>query len=270
MRINSNNNSTIAQSALAQANAAGSKSLQRLATGMRINRASDDVAGLSSSESLRAMVRDNQMSQRNTGDGISMLQIADTGSQQITDSLQRMRELAIQSANGTLKDSDRGAIQAEYQQLQEQISGIAESTTYNGQPLLTGDAAAASFQVSGEAGSSSTISYQNSTDLSGNLGLGAVHTASSAQSALDGIDKAMQSVLSMRSGIGSTMNRLDSTLSNLGNALPNLTDAESRIRDTDFASETMQLAKSQILGKSSMAMLGQANQLPSGIMGLLG
>ncbi len=268
MRINSNENSLAAQSSLRKVDASRSKSLERLATALRINRASDDAAGLSVSESLRSMIRDNQMSQRNASDGLAMLQIADSGGQQITDSLQRMRELAIQSANGTLNDRDRKAIQAEYSQLQQQISGVAQSTTYNGQPLLSGGASGVSFQVG--SGSASTIAFQNPVDFSGNLGLGNVGSSKSAQSAIAGIDKAIESMMKMRSNMGATMNRLDSTVSNLGNVLPNYVDAESRIRDTDFANETMKLMRDKILGESSTAMISQANQLPAGIMKLLG
>ncbi len=269
MRINSDVNSLWAQTASASANGTTSKSLLRLATALRINNASEDPAGLAASESLRSMVRDNQMSQRNASDGMAMLQIADSGTQQITDSLQRMRELAVQSANGTLNANDRKAIQAEYSALQAQISGVAQSTTYNGQSLLTGGASGVSFQVSGGAGEGSTISFQNPTDLSGNLGLGTLDSLDSARQALQGIDTTLKSLFSVRSGIGSTMNQLDATVSNLGNIFPNLTDAESRLRDTDFASESSQLARGQILGKSSLAMMAQANQLPTGVMSLL-
>jgi len=267
MRIN-NANSVWTQAALAASDKLASKSLQRLATALCINNASDDAAGLSLSESLRSQIRDSQMSQRNASDGMAMLQIADAGTQQISESLQRMRELAIQSANGTLNDKDRKAIQSEYSQLQQQISGVAQGTTYNGKPLLTGKSSDVSFQVSGDTGGS-VISYQNGTDLSAPLEVGSIDSAASAQKALEGIDKVFQSVMGMRSGIGATMNRLDATATNLGNTIPNLSDAESRIRDTDFASEIAQLAKSQILGRSSEAMMAQANQMPSGIMNLL-
>lgn len=272
MRINTNENSVRAQASLKNVEASRSKSLERLATALRINRASDDAAGLSVSESLRSMVRDNQMSQRNASDGLAMLQVAESGGQQITDSLQRMRELAIQSANGTLNDRDRKAIQEEFAQLQQHISGVAESTTYNGKSLLTGGASASavSFQVSGSAGAGSTVSFANPTDFSGNLGLGKVDSAASARTAIAGIDKAIESMMMMRSGMGATMNRLDSTVQNLGNTLPNYVDAESRIRDTDFANETMKLMRDKILGQTSNAMVSQANQLPAGIMKLLG
>jgi len=267
MRIN-NANSVWMQAALAASDKSASKSLQKLATALRINHASDDAAGLSLSESLRSQIRDSQMSQRNASDGMAMLQIADAGTQQITDSLQRMKELAIQSANGTLNDKDRKAIQAEYAQLQQQISGVAQGTTYNGKPLLSGGASGMSFQVSG-GGDGSVISYQNGTDLSAPLDVGSIDSADSARKALEGIDKVFQSVMGMRSGIGATMNRLDATATNLGNAIPNLSDAESRIRDTDYASEIAQLAKSRILGDSASAMMAQANGMPSGIMNLL-
>lgn len=183
-----------------------------------------------------------------------------------------MRELAIQSANGTLNDRDRKAIQDEFSQLQQHISGVAESTTYNGKPLLTGGAGASavSFQVSGSAGAGSTISFHNPTDFSGNLGLGKVDSAASARTAIAGIDKAIESMMRMRSGMGATMNQLDSTVQNLGNTLSNYVDAESRIRDTDYANETMKLMRDKILGQTSSAMVSQANQLPAGIMKLLG
>lgn len=270
MRINTNENSARVQASLKNVEASRSKSLERLATALRINRASDDAAGLSASESLRSMVRDNQMSQRNASDGLAMLQIAESGSQQITDSLQRMRELAIQSANGTLNDRDRKAIQQEFAQLQQHISGVAESTTYNGKSLLAGGASAVSFQVSGSAGSEATISFGHATGFSGNLGVGSVDSAASAREAIAGIDKAIESMMTMRSGMGATMNRLDSTVQNLGNTLSNYMDAESRIRDTDYANETMKLMRDKILGESSTAMVSQANQLPAGIMKLLG
>lgn len=267
MRINNNTSSIDAQSAFAANNATQAKSLLRLATAMRINNASDDAAGLSVSENLRAQVRGVQMSQRNAGDGLAMLQIADSGSQQITDSLQRMRELAIQSGNGTLNDNDRKAIQEEYGQLQQHISSVAESTTYNGQPLLKGGQGV-TFQV-GDSTGSGTIGFENSTDLSADLGLGGVGSQANAQSAMDGIDKALQSVAGMRSNLGSSMNRLDATMTHLGNSMVNLVGAESQIRDTNFASESTLFAKSQILGQSSMSMIAQANQLPSGIMNFL-
>jgi flagellin len=267
MRIN-NANSVWMQAAMSASDKSTSKSLQKLATALRINQASDDAAGLSLSESLRSQIRDSQMSQRNASDGMAMLQIADAGTQQISESLQRMRELAIQSANGTLNDKDRKAIQDEYAQLQQQISGVAQGTTYNGQALLTGGPSGMSFQVAGSGGGS-VISYSTGTDLSATLDVGKIDSAASAQKALASIDKVFQSVMGVRSGIGATMNRLDATSTNLGNAIPNLTDAESRIRDTDFANEIAQLAKSQILGQSSMAMMAQANQMPSGIMNLL-
>jgi len=268
MRIN-NESSTGVQNTLSSISSSRTKSLERLATALRINRASDDAAGLSVSEGLRSLVRDNQMSSRNANDGLAMLQIADSGTQQITDSLQRMRELALQSSNGTYNDTDRKAMQKEYDALRAEIGRTAQSTTYNGQSLLVGGASGVSFQVSGTAGGASTISYQNSLDLSGDLGLGDVNSQGGAQAALASIDDAFKSVLGMRSTFGAAMNRLDTTVSNLGNSLASIVDAESRIRDTDYASEVSKNARDTILQNSSMAMLAQSNSMNSGLMGLL-
>jgi len=268
MRIN-NESSTGVQNTLSMLSSSRSKSLERLATALRINRASDDAAGLGVSESLRSQIRDNQMSQRNANDGLGMLQIADSGTQQITDSLQRMKELALQSANGTYNATDRSAMQKEYDALRGSIGQIAQSSTYNGQSLLTGGSSGVSFQVSGDASGAGTINFQSPVDLSADLGLGDISSQGNASSAMSSIDDAMKNVLGMRSSFGAAMNRLDSTVSQLGNSISNITDAESRIRDTDYAAETTKNTRDMILQKSSMAMAAQANQMSSGVLGLL-
>lgn len=269
MRVFNNESSSKVQNSLASASSSRTKSLEKLATAMRINRASDDAAGLSVSEGLRSQVRENQMAQRNANDGLAMLQIADSGTSQISDSLQRMRELAIQSGNSTYNATDRAAMQKEFGQLREEIGRTAQSTTYNGQSLLTGGASGVSFQVASGTGAANTINVKSPTDLSGSLGLGNIDSATNAQSAMAGIDKALQSVMGMRSNFGSSINRLDSTITNLGNSIANVTDAESRIRDTNYAEETSKSIRAQILEKSSTAMLAQSNQLPQGLMSLL-
>lgn len=269
MRVNDNTSSTRAQNTLSSISSSRTKSLERLATAMRINRASDDAAGLSVSEGLRSLVRDNQMSQRNASDGLAMLRIAESGTQQITDSLQRMRELALQSSNGTYNATDRAAMKKEYDALRDEIGRTAESTTYNGQNLLVGGASGVSFQVSGGAGAGSTISFQSSLDLSGDLGLGDIGSPGGAQAALGSLDAAMQNVLGMRSTFGASMNRLDSTITNLGNSLANIMDAESRIRDTDYASEVSKNMRDSILQQSALAMSAQAGSMNSGVLGLL-
>ena len=268
MRIFNNVNSVNIQNTLGLTNGRMQKSLERLSSGMRINRSADDAAGLSVSEGLRSQIRGSQMAQRNANDGMAMLQIAESGTQQITDSLQRMRELAVQASNGTYTNTDRGYINQEYAALASEITRIASATSYNGVQLLS-SSTAFSFQISSAAsGASSTISF-TPTDLSTGLTFGGVSTQSAAQSAISSIDNILTSVLSLRSTIGSTMNRLEATVTNLGNMVTNLTDAESRIRDTDFAAETMQFTRNQILTQSATAMLSQANQLPSGVLNLL-
>ncbi|MCB9496310.1 MAG: flagellin [Fibrobacteria bacterium] len=273
MRIYNNVNAIGTQNSLATANVAMSKSLEKLSTGLRINRAADDAAGLSVSEGLRSQIRGSQTAQRNSNDALAMLQIAESGTQEITNSLQRMRELAIQSSNGTYTNTDRSYIQAEYTALKSEITRIAQSTTYNNVDLLS-TTSTFSFQVSaagsaGASASSSTISFSLATNLAGDLSLGAVSTQSAAQTAITSIDTALTSVLSMRSDVGAAMNRLEKTVSNLGVAITNMTDAESRIRDTDFAMESTKFTRNQILTNSAQSMLSQANQLPQGVMSLL-
>jgi flagellin len=276
MRIYNNTNSVGIQNTLTTTGANMTKSLEKLSSGLRINRASDDAAGLSVSEGLRSQIRGSAMAQRNANDGIAMLQIAESGSQQITDSLQRMRELAVQASNGTYTNTDRGYIQQEYAALASEVNRIASATSYNGVQLLS-TASTFSFQISAAStGGSSTISFNpttagfsSSVNLSTGLSFGGVSLQSSATSAISSIDTILGSVLSLRSTIGSTMNRLEATVSNLGDSITNLTDADSRIRDTDFAYESMQFTKNQILTQSAQSMLAQANQLPSAVLSLL-
>jgi flagellin len=268
MRIYNNVNSVSIQNTLNNTGNAMKKSLEKLSSGLRINRAADDAAGLSVSEGLRSQIRGSQMAQRNSNDALAMLQIAESGTQQITDNLQRMRELAVQSSNGTYSNTDRGYIDQEYTALASEITRIAKATTYNGIELLS-TTTTFSFQVSAAStGTSSTISF-TPVDLSAGLTFGGVSTQSAAASAVGQVDSVLASVLSLRSTVGSTMNRLSATVTNLGDMVTNLTDAESRIRDTDFASETMQFTRNQILTQSAQSMLSQANQLPSGVLSLL-
>jgi flagellin len=268
MRIYNNVNAVSIQNTLNNTNNAMQSSLQKLSTGLRINTAADDAAGLSVSEGLRSQIRGSQMAQRNANDGLAMLQIAEAGTSQITDSLQRMRELAVQASNGTYSNTDRGYIQQEYTALASEITRISNATTYNGIALLS-TTTAFSFQISSAStGTSSTISF-TPVNLSTGLSFGGVSSQSLAQTAITNIDAVLASVLSLRSTIGSTMNRLDATVTNLGDAVTNLTSAESQIRDTDFASETTQYTRNQILTQSATSMLSQANQLPSGVLKLL-
>lgn len=268
MRIYNNVNAINIQNTLQVTDRNMQKSLEKLSTGLRINRASDDAAGLSVSEGLRTQIRGSQMASRNANDALAMLQIAEAGTQQITDSLQRMRELAIQSANGTYANTERGYLDQEFQALASEIKRISLAVTYNSIPLLA-STSTFSFQISAAAtGTSSTISF-TSMNLSTGITFGAISLQSGAQSAIAGIDKILNSVLSLRATVGATMNRLEATVTNLGAMITNYSDAESRIRDTDFATETTVFTRNQILTQSASAMLSQANQLPNNVLSLL-
>jgi len=273
MRIYNNVNAITTQNSLMQTNASMSKSLEKLSTGLRINRAADDAAGLSVSEGLRSQIRGSEQARRNSDDAIAMMQIAESGAQQVTDSLQRMRELAIQAANGTYTNTERNYIQQEFDQLSHEITRMTNAVTYNGISLLT-DNTTFTFQVSAMGtGMASTISFTTNNlqvcstglDLAGS----AVSSQSMAQMAIPSIDAALTSVLNLRSTIGAVMNRLEKTIDSLGVMISNYSDAESRIRDLDFATETTKFTRNQILTQSGTSMLAQANQLPQGVLSLL-
>ncbi len=281
MRINHNISSMIGQNALGKQQGSLSKSLEKLSTGMRINRASDDAAGLSVSESMRSRIRGMDRAKANAEDGIALLQIAEGSTGEINNILQRMRELAIQSATDTMTTTERSYTDKEYGQLKNEITRISGSASYNGMTLI--DGAAGSFGVSGGqssvlhigAGSSATvdrISVTISAMTTGALGVEdtGVSTSAAALTALSTIDTAIKSVNTMRSDMGAYVNRLEFAVSNLNNQAFNTQDAESRIRDVDFAKETTEFTRSQILSQSATSMLAQANQVPQSVLQLLG
>jgi flagellin len=282
MRINHNISSMIGQGALNTQQVSLGKSLEKLSTGLRINRASDDAAGLSVSESLRAQVRGMGRAKSNAEDGIALLQIAEGATGEINNILQRMRELALQSTTDTMTTTERSYTNKEFGQLMSEITRISNSASYNGMTLL--DGASGSFGVSGGqasvlhigAGSSASVDRLSITVSSmslGAIGLDAttssVSTASTALSALSLIDTAIKSVNTMRSDMGAYVNRLEFAISNLSNQIYNTQDAESRIRDVDFAKETTEFTRSQILTQSATSMLAQANQVPQNVLSLL-
>jgi flagellin len=282
MRINHNISSMIGQGALGSQQASLSKSLEKLSTGLRINRASDDAAGLSVSESLRSKIRGMGRAKSNAEDGIALLQIAEGATGEVNNILQRLRELAIQSSTDTMTTTERAYIDKEFSQLMNEITRISNSASYNGMTLL--DGAAGSFGVSGGtasvlhigAGSSASvdrISVTVGAMTLGSLGLNptttSVSTSSGALAALTAIDSAVRSVNTVRSDLGAYVNRLEFAISNLGNQIYNTQDAESRIRDVDFAKETTEFTRAQILTQSATSMLAQANQVPQGVLSLL-
>lgn len=285
MRINHNISSMITQNSLAASNHAQGKSLEKLSTGLRINRASDDAAGLSVSEQLRTQVRGLGRARSNAQDGIALLQIAEGAGNEISDILQRMRELAIQSANDTLTSTDRSYLDQEFTALTDEIDRIANSSQYNGQTLVAGGSS--SFGGVGSAssvlhiGANAAAGVDNLTieidgitagalGLTGALAPVGVSTQAASLAVIGTIDDAITSVNNMRSDVGAYVNRLEHAINNISNQEFNTQDAESRIRDVDFATESTQFTKSQILTQSATSMLAQANAVPQGALSLIG
>ena len=269
MRINHNLNALNAWRNLGSANTSMGKSLEKLSSGLRINRAGDDAAGLAISEKMRGQINGLDMATKNAQDGISLIQTAEGALTETHSMLQRMRELAVQSANDTNVDADRTALQSEVSQLASEIKRISDNTEFNTQKLLDGQFTAKQFQIGANKDQTITldISTMNAAALSVN-GVD-VSTVTGAGSAIAIIDKAISSVSGERAKLGAVQNRLEHTVNNLSVTSENLTAAESRIRDVDMAREMMKFTKDQILLQSSNAMLAQANQLPQNVLSLL-
>ena len=269
--INTNLASLTAQRALAKTSGSMATALQRLSSGLRVNSAKDDAAGLAISERLTAQVRGYNQAIRNAGDGISLAQTAEGGIEAITSSLQRMRELAVQAANYSNTDADRDAIQAEVTQLLSEVDRVAGQTKLNGKALLNGDFnLGGNFQVGANA--SEVIAVGGIADLDATaLGINAidVSTQAGATSALGLLDTAITDVTTERAELGASINRFEQTINNLRVTVENITAARSRIQDADFASETASLTRLQILQQSGTAVLSQANAIPQGVLGLL-
>jgi len=271
LRINTNVASLNAQRNLTQTTDQLSRSLERLSSGLRITRASDDAAGLAISERFRAEVRSLQQAQRNAMDGISLLQIAEGALNESSGILIRLRELAIQSANGTLGAGERATLNQEFQDLVGEIDRIANVTEFNGTLLLDGAAPTITFQV----GSNNTVNDQISvTGVDATAtGLGVdlllVDTQANAQAALAGLDTAIDSVSSLRAGFGTAQNRLESTIRSIAVAVENTAAAESRIRDVDVASETAIMTRNQVMQQAGIAVLAQANVSTQSALALL-
>jgi flagellin len=266
-----------AQRNLAATQTALAASVGRLSSGMRINTAADDAAGLGISENLKSNLRSLAQAQRNANDGISMSQVAEGSMSDMQGIVSRMRELSVQSANATLGDTERGYIQTEFAQLSAEINRISAVTDFNGQKLLDGAASTGlSFQIGIQNTTNDRISMSITKLTTSTLGLSSLHiasaslsTASSAQLAIGAFDKAIQQLSQARAKVGATQNRMTVTVSNLSVAQENLTAANSRIRDVDVASESSNLTKSQILSQAGLAVLAQANQLPQSALSLL-
>jgi flagellin len=245
-----------------------SKSLEKLSSGLRVNRASDDAAGLSISETMRAQVRGLAQAEKNAQDGISLINTAEGALNEVASILQRMRELAVQSSNGTLTTSDHVATDNEFQALKSEIDNITSYTSFNGYVMLQNANTTFTFQIGANNGQTLVVGVQGVS--SGALTLTAQNTSTqgTAQTAITQLDAAIAKVSSLRSSLGATSNRLEHTINNVGVSRENISAAESRIRDVDMADEMSNLTRNQILMQSATAMLAQANAQPQGILGL--
>jgi len=242
-----------------------SQAMERLSSGFRINRAADDAAGLAISEKMRAQIRGLTQAQRNSQDGVSLVQTAEGALQTVHSMLQRVRELAVQYKNGTLSAGNQSAIQSEVLQLASEIERIGSTTKFNGICLLN-TGGTVSFQVGSNDGEQIGVA---TISLGGSQGVGSTYYDLTSATAVSNIDAAIDNVSAERASLGAVQNRLQYSLDNVGIYQENLVSAESRIRDVDMAAETVNLTKNQILSQAGTAMLAQANQAGQGVLSLL-
>jgi flagellin len=274
-RINTNVSSLAAQRSLSVNNRESENTLSKLSSGSRITRASDDAAGLAISEKLKARIKSTDQANRNANDGISMVQTAEGGLDEISSMLTRLRELSVQSASDTVGDTERSFTDMEYQNLKQEIERISQVTEFNGMKLLSGQGDKLDFQIGvNNDAFQDRISYdvQMTNASLGSLGVGeiAVNTKEGAQTSLSTIDSAIEKVSGQRAALGAIQNRLISTSNNLQITNENLSAANSRIRDVDYAQATAQNARNNILGQAGTAVLAQANQQGQNALRLIG
>jgi flagellin len=268
--INTNSISLNAQRNLSSTQSAMATSMQRLSSGLRINTAKDDAAGLAISDRMNAQVKGMNVAIRNANDAVSMLQTADGAAGQLTDMLQRMRELAVQAANGTNNSGDIANLAAEYSSLTDEIGRVTASATFNGTTLL--DSAAAANPIKFQVGPNTTDTIDVSlSDLAtaAVAGISAFTDSATANAQLAALDTALTEVTTARATYGAAQNRVEAAISSLQINAENLSAARGRIVDADFAQETANLARVQILQQAGTAMVAQANQLPQSVLQLL-
>ena len=272
LRVNTNIASINAQRNTARVTGRLAGNYRRLSTGLRISTAADDAAGLAISERLRSQIRSLNQASRNANDGISLVQVGEGALNEVSNILVRLRELAIQSANGSSSPTDRNTIQEEFSTLINEIDRIAQSTEFNGVKLLDGSSSTVTFQVGiNTTPGIDTLNVSLSPSLATSLGLNSVDVGSGGDTsfAISQIDTAINSVSALRGRFGSLQNRLQSTIANLGVAVESLSAAESRIRDVDVAYETAELTRNNILQQASISILSQANAQPQAALQLL-
>jgi len=271
--INTNVSALRATTASNSANLALSTAMQRLSTGQRINSAKDDAAGLAISQSMTAQIRGMNQGVRNANDGIAMAQTAEGALDEVGNMLQRMRELQVESLNGTYSTDDKANITTEQTALATQIKSIINNTQFNGTVLFKGASASVSIQTGANSADTTTLKIADqstATTLGAVVDFGASATSDLKSSTLSDLDAAIKSVSTTRAGLGASQNQLQSAINNMTTDATNLTDARSRITDADFSAESTNLAKAQILAQASTSMLAQANQSAQGVLKLLG
>ena len=272
--INSNIKSLVAQQALSANNKALTKAMEQLSTGKRINSAADDAAGIAIASKMTAQIKGLNVAVRNVNDAISLAQTMEGALDEVTNMVQRIRELGLQAANGTYSTSDRAALNAEYDALTSEISRVADKTTWNGTNFLGAGATSVAFQIGPDANTTATLTFSDiDTSMAGvsNLVLAAngVSSVAEASAAIGYADDALSQINTLRSNIGAFINRLNYAADNLSNVATNTAASRSRIQDTDYAQATTELAKRQIIQQAATAMLAQANQQPASVLSLL-
>jgi len=270
--INTNTKSLIAQQALNVNNRGLSKAMEQLSTGKRINTAADDSAGLAISNKMTSQIRGLTQGVRNANDAISMIQTAEGATNEVTNMLQRMRELAVQAANGSYSDTDRTSLQSEFSELQAEITRIANNTEWNGTKITDGTMTAVTYQVGANSSQTITVTFKDIDGMSGMTTAvvsATISTVAVANSAISAVDTALATIDSFRSDMGAKINRLTYAADNLTNVITNTGASRSRILDADYAKTATDLARTQIIQQAATAMLAQANQEPQSVLSLL-
>jgi flagellin len=267
--INSNISSLNAQRNLSASANTLATSMQRLSSGLRINSAKDDAAGLSIATKMDSQIRGMSQAIRNANDGISLAQTADGGLSTATDSFQRMRELAVQGANGTNTTADSASLNLEFQALSAEVTRIAGATQFNGQSVLGANAAGTSIQVGANSTQKVVIPETDLGAVMTTFGAQDLTDAAKSTAAIVALDTALGSTNTLRATLGASQNQMGYAVSNLQISVENQSAAKSRIMDTDFAAETAKLSRGQVLQQAGTAMVAQANQLPQGVLALL-
>jgi flagellin len=274
LAIMTNSGSLTAQNNLMKTTSAMNKSIGRLSSGLRVTSAADDAAGLAVSENMRAQLKGFQQASRNANDGIAIVQTAEAAYQSISDTLVRMRELAVEAANDSISDTERGFLNEEFTALNTEIDRISNVTEFNGINLLDGTAGAGgtlTFQVGTRNSANDQITVDLNAQAASNLGVDGseVDVISNAQAAISEIDTALESLNTDRAGLGATINSLSLSVNNLSATIENYGNAVGNIRDTDIGAESAEFSKSQVLQQAGVAMLSQANALPNLALRLL-